>query len=217
MHGFIRRHLSYANVAATLALVFAMSGGALAATHYLITSTKQISPKVLHKLRGSRGAKGSRGPAGPQGARGAKGSNGAKGAKGTTGTPGAAGQSALSPLASGQTESGDYGIRTPNAGETGSLAQAITFPAALAQRIPASNVVYTAVGAPIEHCAGPGQAARGYLCIYSAARASVNTPPRVFEGEDSALTAGSGRLGFDLEWSVKGTQAFDLGSYTVNA
>jgi hypothetical protein len=28
----IRRHLSYANVAATLALVFAMSGGAIAAT-----------------------------------------------------------------------------------------------------------------------------------------------------------------------------------------
>jgi len=29
----IRRHLSYANVVATMALVFAMSGGALAATH----------------------------------------------------------------------------------------------------------------------------------------------------------------------------------------
>jgi hypothetical protein len=28
-----RRHLNYANVVATLALVFAMSGGALAASH----------------------------------------------------------------------------------------------------------------------------------------------------------------------------------------
>jgi hypothetical protein len=35
----IRRHLSYANVVATMALVFAMSGSALAAKHYLITST----------------------------------------------------------------------------------------------------------------------------------------------------------------------------------
>jgi hypothetical protein len=46
----LRRHLSYANVTATLALVFAMSGGALAAKHYLLTSTKQISPKVLKQL-----------------------------------------------------------------------------------------------------------------------------------------------------------------------
>jgi hypothetical protein len=43
----IRRHLTYANVTATLALVFAMSGGALAAKHYLLSSTRQISPGVL--------------------------------------------------------------------------------------------------------------------------------------------------------------------------
>jgi hypothetical protein len=49
----MRRHLTYANVAATLALVFSMSGGALAAKHYLIDSTKQISPKVLKSLSAS--------------------------------------------------------------------------------------------------------------------------------------------------------------------
>ena len=43
--------MTYANVAATLALVFAMSGGAPAANHYLITSTNQISPKVLKELK----------------------------------------------------------------------------------------------------------------------------------------------------------------------
>jgi cytoskeletal protein RodZ len=46
----IRRHLNYANIVATLALLFAMSGGALAAKHYLINSTKQISPKALQAL-----------------------------------------------------------------------------------------------------------------------------------------------------------------------
>jgi hypothetical protein len=51
-------HLSYANVTATLALVFAMSGGALAANHYLVNSTEQINPKVLKKLKGATGTTG---------------------------------------------------------------------------------------------------------------------------------------------------------------
>ncbi len=46
----VRRHLTYANVAATLALVFSMSAGALAASHYLITSTSQIKPNVRRAL-----------------------------------------------------------------------------------------------------------------------------------------------------------------------
>jgi hypothetical protein len=46
----MRRRLNYANVTATLALFFAMSGGALAAKRYLINSTKQINPKVLKAL-----------------------------------------------------------------------------------------------------------------------------------------------------------------------
>ena len=40
MIGLIRKRLTYANVAMTLALVFAMTGGAFAAKHYVITSTK---------------------------------------------------------------------------------------------------------------------------------------------------------------------------------
>ena len=55
--------MTYANIVATLALVFAMAGGAAAASHYLITSTKQISPKVLKELN-KPGAKGAPGTAG---------------------------------------------------------------------------------------------------------------------------------------------------------
>src|SRR5438876_8031642 len=51
MFSFARMRLTYANVAATLALVFSMTGGALAAKHYLINSTSQINPKVLKKLK----------------------------------------------------------------------------------------------------------------------------------------------------------------------
>jgi hypothetical protein len=46
----LRRNLTYANVTATLALVFAMSGGALAAKHYLVNSTKQLNPRVIRSL-----------------------------------------------------------------------------------------------------------------------------------------------------------------------
>jgi len=68
MFSRMRRHLTYANVAVTLALVFAMSGGAYAAKKYVITSTKQISPKVLKKLKGAKGAKGAIGAIGATGA-----------------------------------------------------------------------------------------------------------------------------------------------------
>ena len=52
MFSGIRKRLTYANVTATLALVFAMTGGAYAAKHYLITSKAQISPKVLKRAAG---------------------------------------------------------------------------------------------------------------------------------------------------------------------
>lgn len=95
----LRRPLSYANVVATLALVFAMSGGALAATHYLIKSKQQISPKVLEELKGNKGATGQTGAAGAAGIAGAQGvpgkevtgATGAQGAKGETGATGAEG------------------------------------------------------------------------------------------------------------------------------
>jgi hypothetical protein len=75
----MRRHLTYANIAATLALVFAMTGGALAAKHYLVNSTSQINPKVLKKLRGAKGATGAKGAQGIQGAPGAPGAPGGQG------------------------------------------------------------------------------------------------------------------------------------------
>jgi hypothetical protein len=77
-----RKLFSYSNVVATLALVFAMSGGALAATHYLINSTKQINPKVLKKLKGNVGKTGKEGPAGKNGTNGATGPQGPEGVSG---------------------------------------------------------------------------------------------------------------------------------------
>ncbi len=84
----MRRRLSYANVTATLALVFAMSGGALAANHYLINSTKQINPKVLTKLKGNAGKTGATGATGATGTAGATGATGPQGSSGKEGSPG---------------------------------------------------------------------------------------------------------------------------------
>ncbi len=78
----------------TLALVFAMSGGAYAAKTYLITSTKQISPKVLKQLKGANGEKGTNGTngvSGKDGAQGAPGPEGKTGLEGKTGPEGKAG------------------------------------------------------------------------------------------------------------------------------
>ena len=92
MFSSVRRRVTYANVMVTVALVFAMSGGAYAASKYLITSTKQISPKVLKALQGkagkagANGAVGAAGPAGPAGPQGSPGAAGAKGENGAAGT-----------------------------------------------------------------------------------------------------------------------------------
>jgi hypothetical protein len=95
----IRKRFTYANVAMTLALVLAMSGGAYAAKKYVITSTKQIKPSVLAQLKGkagANGANGATGPAGPQGPTGAAGKDGAPGTNGTSGKDGAPGTSVTS-------------------------------------------------------------------------------------------------------------------------
>jgi hypothetical protein len=124
-----RLHVSPTTVIATLALIFAMTGGAYATTHFLITSTKQISPKVLKSLKGANGKTGAAGPAGPAGAAGAgtagatgpqgpAGTAGAKGETGATGVPGPPGPkgSTGSPwtaggtLPSGKTETGAWSV-----------------------------------------------------------------------------------------------------------
>jgi hypothetical protein len=148
-----RIHLSPATAIATCALVFAMSGGAYAAGRYLITSTKQISPKVLKTLQGKAGkagatgpqgpagtagtgAPGAQGPAGPAGAAGAKGETGAPGAPGANGKNGTNGKegspwTAGGTLPSGKTETGVWRLPT-GAGANQEYAQ-ISFSIPLAE------------------------------------------------------------------------------------
>jgi hypothetical protein len=61
------RRPSSASIIASVGLFVALGGTALAAHHYLISSTGQIKPSVLRKLHGARGLPGPRGAPGPQG------------------------------------------------------------------------------------------------------------------------------------------------------
>jgi hypothetical protein len=98
--GLLRRHLTYANVAASLALFLALGGAAYAATQLpknsvgtnqirkeAVTAAK-IAKKTRQQLQGNRGPAGQQGPQGKTGKQGAKGATGARGAQGNTGAPG---------------------------------------------------------------------------------------------------------------------------------
>jgi hypothetical protein len=61
------RRPSVPTIIASVALFFALSGGAYAAHHYLISSTSQIKPSVLRTLKGRAGPAGGQGPTGPAG------------------------------------------------------------------------------------------------------------------------------------------------------
>ncbi|MFZ1156063.1 MAG: hypothetical protein WAN93_14295 [Solirubrobacteraceae bacterium] len=94
------RRPSFTGIIASVALFVALGGSAAAAGHYLITSTSQIKPSILQKLKGNVGPKGVAGQAGATGATGATGAAGARGATGAQGAPGQAGPGALSTLIS---------------------------------------------------------------------------------------------------------------------
>jgi hypothetical protein len=212
----IGRHLKYANVVATLALVFAMGGTAVAAKHFLISSTSQINPKVLKKLKGNTGKTGAKGTSGTNGTNGTNGATGATGAEGAKGT---AGLSALAPLPSGQTESGEYGFGLAGGVSGEFVSNAVSFPIPLLEGAPPSHVIFTTTSVPVAHCAGPGKAEQGYVCIYSFNAIGVTFPPVATFGVDGGteVTPGTGRFGFIMEWKTTAGHPFAWGTYSVNA
>jgi collagen triple helix repeat protein len=90
----LRNRFGIPGVISVIALVFAMLGGAYAATNKSGAGKATASAKAKQGSRGPRGKTGPAGPAGPQGpagALGAKGDKGDAGANGTNGTNGAPG------------------------------------------------------------------------------------------------------------------------------
>jgi len=191
----LRRRFTYSNVVATLALVFAMSGGAYAASKFLITSTKQIKPSVLAQLKGKAGANGvagAQGPAGPVGPAGGVGPVGPGGAPGTNGEPGTEGKAGKngtngkegSPwtvkgaLPVGSTETGVWMMGPVAEGVESFARTTISFPIPLTAPMANSNVhVFegttiptgcsgTVVGPPGEEVVAELKAASGSFCVW---------------------------------------------------
>jgi hypothetical protein len=177
-----------------------MSGGALAARHYLINSTKQINPKVLKKLHGARGGLGPTGSVGPQGIQGPEGKRGAKGEKGDAGV-----FSAAALLGKGERESGEFSVSAPGKVAPGETVEGVaTFQIPLT--VPIENQVeVTPVAKASTNCLAPGSAARGWLCIYTRSVSSNLEFERAYDPEsfeEKPAPGRSGRFGFGTRWKV---------------
>jgi hypothetical protein len=160
------------------------------------------------------------GPQGTQGAQGPQGPQGQPGGQGQQGAPGAPGTSALTPLRSGETETGLWGMGFHPAANGDAWRPYAAFPIPLPADLDSGHVIYVP-GASAPHCPGVGQAAPGYLCVYQqrfvgsvAQPASVN-----IENPDNSLGAtGAGAYGFAIYLAANGTSNADIsGLYSVTA
>ncbi len=96
MFSTLRTRFGIPGVISVMALVFAMFGGAYAASNSSGGGKATASAKAKKGPRGKTGKTGPAGPAGPAGAAGAKGDAGSSGSNGSNGANGAPGQSVTS-------------------------------------------------------------------------------------------------------------------------
>lgn len=201
MFSRIRKRFTYANVAMTLALVFAMSGGAYAASKFVITSTKQIKPGVLAQLKGkagpagTTGAQGSAGSVGPQGPAGAVGPTGPAGAAGANGDKGAQGEAGKNGTKGAQGEPWTpNNTLPPKASETGAWSVAVV-PAHFGESQLATATLSFAIplAAPlvnVEGCGGAGKPA----CTVHVIKFNETDPAGCTGGTLEKPTAEAGNL-----------------------
>ena len=164
----IRKHLSYANVAATMALVFAITGGAFAASGSgggsgskataSVGGGSGASNQMLAAIAKSKpkpkGKAGPRGPAGPKGATGATGATGPAGPAGTAGAAGAKGETGGQGLQGekGESVKGETGPAGPEGNIKATLPSGMTETGTWDWGLPSretEGVTYPESGAPI--------------------------------------------------------------------
>ena len=214
MFSILRNRLGVPGVISVIALVFAMFGGAYAASNPGggKANASKKAKKGARGPRGPKGATGAVGPAGPPGPAGANGKDGSNGAPGPQGNPGPIGPPGIpgetgftETLPSGETETGVWGggptsvnvEGTPYTAVSGSFPISFTIP--LSAPLDESHVILVPfVGTVDEHCddgvapaPGPGnpEADPGYLCVFQG-----GAGPFVF-GEPTTVTQPQGGEG----------------------
>ena len=209
------------NAIAWLALFVALTGTSMAASHYVVTNTKQIKPSVLKKLKGNRGTAGAQGATGPQGAQGVtgplgpqgvpgkteKGANGATGAKGATGPEGPTGPGAGSTGSTGSTgEKGATGEKG-STGATGEKGEAGSGGAKAFAHISASGEIEKSSGfgtaeVIVEPKNKKGETEEGVYCIkglsFTPANVMVTIDANEIGGEETLPTPAVAHAGKGL-------------------
>jgi hypothetical protein len=122
-------------------------------------------------------------------------------------------------LPSGKSESGVFAAgsgseETPNPGN-GWIGYAINYPHPLAKPIPDVHVIDVDGTGPVTHCPGPGHAQRGYLCLYGQIRNAVGTA--VFWSNDTSLKYTKPYVGILAYWKPTDVDAYVGGEWTVTA
>ena len=223
----MHRHLSYANVMATIAVFIALGGGAYAATalpknsvgatqlrNDAVTSTKVKNGSLQRSDFRTADLVKLRGPAGAKGADGAAGAPGAKGDRGERGEKGDAGRSALSTLQSGETVRGVFGVDgtlDPGAGQQ--FATGVTLPVPAPATL--GNLDVSVDGGFDDNPACTGSyaaptAPAGKVCIYpESAGLNVDQASGLVPGGNEtpygfivqAVSAGDGPVVFQGSWA----------------
>lgn len=116
----------------------------------------------------------------------------------------------LTTLRSGKSESGLF---TGGGSASGWIGLSIMYPHPLANAISDNNVIET--GSTTAHCAGPGHADPGYLCLYNYDNSGINISD-VYSNDGYNFPVGEGKLGVDLYW-ITYVSSYVGGSWTVTA
>lgn len=212
----LRNRFGIPGVISVIALVFAMLGGAYAASDSGSLRKAGASAKAK---RGPRGPKGPEGPQGPAGPAGVNGKDGAQGPKGDTGSQGPQGPkgdkgdkgdpgdpwTAGGTLPAGKTETGNWGF----GGTAAFDVSALSFNVPLSEA-PTLRFIETD-GDDLTNCPGDATdpaAAPGQLCVYVSVLESASL---YVEGDEYSaanpqgarliFTGGAGMLGFGT-WAV---------------
>jgi Collagen triple helix repeat (20 copies) len=233
MLSLLRRRMGVPGLISVIALVFAMTGGAVAA----LSGPEKAEVKKFAKKYSKQFAKqfaipgppGSPGPAGPQGPAGAPGAKGDTGAKGATGAAGATGAKGAtgdegSPWTVGgvlppeESLTGTWAFKGGNTTNPSGFSVPIEFNIKLPEPLDGTEVHREGETGFATNCGGTTanpSAAPGHLCVYGTALLLGASFDAIID--PSTFSAGASRAGAIINFLATGNPAIGAGTWAVTA